>query len=274
MNRALWSKSLRESRTLLVSLTLLMFAFHWLFVWLTSLVDLGAYKVIMQALPGEFRSMIHLPIAKLATDAGRISLAYIDPVAIFAVLSWALARGSDCVAGEIGRGTMEMLLAQPVSRLAVLAVHAAVTTLGAAVLAVAAWLGTAQGVIACKMAGDVPLAAYIPAAANLFALTFFLAAASSMISACESYRWRAIGVMGGFYLVELVIKVVGRLAPQFDWLLYATFLGAFEPQVLAVSPERAWELSLRYDGTLIGLGLAAYTVAAVVFCRRDLPAPL
>ena len=274
MNRALWSKSLRESRTLLVSLTVLMFAFHWLFVWLTSLVDLGAYKVIMQALPGEFRSMIHLPIAKLATDAGRIALAYIDPVAIFAVLSWALARGSDCVAGEIGRGTMEMLLAQPVSRLAVLAVHAAVTTLGAAVLAVAAWLGTAQGVIACKMADDVPLAAYIPAAANLFALTFFLAAASSLISACESYRWRAIGVMGGFYLVELVIKVVGRLAPQFDWLLYATFLGAFEPQVLAVSPERAWELSLRYDGTLVGLGLAAYVIAAVVFCRRDLPAPL
>ena len=274
MNRALWSKSLLEARALLVSLTVLMFAFHWLFVWLTSLVDLGAYKVIMQALPGEFRSMIHLPIAKLATDTGRIALAYIDPVAVFAVLSWALARGSDCVAGEIGRGTMEMLLAQPVSRLSVLAIHAVVTTLGAAVLAAAAWLGTAQGVVACKLADEAPLAAFVPAAANLFALTFFLCAVCSMISACESYRWRAIGIMGGFYMVELVIKVVGRLAPNFEWLIYCTFLGAFEPQVLAVSPERALALSLSYDGTLIGLGLAAYIVAAVVFCRRDLPAPL
>lgn len=274
MNRAVWSKSLLEARALLAALALLMFAFHWLFVWLTSLVDLGAYKIIMQALPGELHSMINLPIAKLATDTGRIALAYIDPVAVFAVLSWALARGSDCVAGEIGRGTMEMLLAQPVSRLSVLAIHAVVTTLGAAVLAIAAWLGTAQGIIACKLADEVPLAAFVPAAGNLFALTFFLSAVSSMISACESYRWRAIGIMGGFYMIELVIKVVGRLAPKFDWLLYGTFLGAFEPQVLVVNPERVWELSWRYDGTLIGLGLAAYIIAAVVFCRRDLPAPL
>lgn len=274
MNKALWSKSFHEARPLLLALTALMFVFHWLFVWLTSLVDLGAYKVIMQALPGEFRSMINLPFAKLATDTGRIALAYIDPVAVFAVLSWSLARGSDCVAGEIGRGTMEILLAQPVSRLAVLSVHAIVTTLGAAVLAIAAWLGTIQGLAVCGMSDEVAFANFIPAAGNLFALTFFLAAVSSMISACESYRWRAIGIMGGFYMVQLVIKVIGRLAPKFDWLMYGTFLGAFEPQVMAVSPERAWELTLRYDGTLIGLGLAAYVAAAIIFCRRDLPAPL
>lgn len=274
MNGALWSKSFREARPLLLSLAVLMFAFNVLFVWLTSLVDLGAYKVIMQALPGEIRSMMNLPLAKLATDTGRIALAYIDPVVIFAVLSWALARGSDSVAGEIGRGTMEMLLAQPVSRLAILSVHAVVTTLGAAVLAVAAWLGTVQGLAACKMSDEVAYADFIPAAGNLFALAFFLAAVSSMISAWESYRWRAIGIMGGFYMVQLVIKVVGRMAPRFDWLLYGTFLGAFEPQVMAVNPERAWDLTLRYDGTLIGLGLAAYITAAIVFCRRDLPAPL
>jgi ABC-2 type transport system permease protein len=274
MNRALWTKSFREARLLLFALSLLMFVFNWLFVWLTSLVDLGAYKVIMQHLPGELQSMINLPLSKLATDTGRIALAYIDPVAVFAVLSWALARGSDCVAGELGRGTMEMLLAQPVRRLSILTIHAVVTTLGAAALAGAAWLGTVQGLAACGMSDGVAYADFIPAAGNLFALAFFLAAVSSMISACESYRWRAIGIMGGFYMVQLVIKVIGRLAPKFDWLLYGTFLGAFEPQVLAVNPERAWELSLRYDGTLLGLGLAAYVLAAVVFCRRDLPAPL
>jgi ABC-type transport system involved in multi-copper enzyme maturation permease subunit len=33
-------------------------------------------------------------------------------------------------------------------------------------------------------------------------------------------------------------------------------------------------MSLRYDGALIGLALACYVLAAIVFCRRDLPAPL
>jgi ABC-2 type transport system permease protein len=274
MNQALWRKSIRDARPLFLALAALMFGFHWLFVWLTSLVELGAYKLILQALPGEFHSLVNMPIAKLATDTGRISLAYVDPVVIFAVLSWSLARGSDCVAGEIGRGTMEMLLAQPVSRLAVLGVQATVTTAGAALLAVAGWLGTAQGLAVCKLSDEVAAADFIPAAINLFALTFFLAAASSLVSACDSYRWRAIGVMGGFYIIELVIKVVGRLAPKFDWLMYGTFLGAFEPQVMVVSPERVWSMSLRYDGVLIGLALACYLLAAIVFCRRDLPAPL
>ena len=40
---------------------------------------------------------------------------------------FAIARGSDVVSGELGRGTLEMLLAQPVSRLQVLYTQAAVT---------------------------------------------------------------------------------------------------------------------------------------------------
>jgi hypothetical protein len=56
--------------------------------------------------------------------------------------------------------------------------------------------------------------------------------------------------------------------------MYLTFLGAFEPQKLAIYPETAWQISLRYDGTLIGLGLIAYLAAALVFSHRDIPAPL
>ena len=35
-----------------------------------------------------------------------------------------------------------------------------------------------------------------------------------------------------------------------------------------------WKLTFQYDGILIGLGLIGYIIAAIVFCRRDLPAPL
>ena len=60
------------------------------------------------------------------------------------------------------------------------------------------------------------------------------------------------------------------LVPSFDWLMNVTFLGAYEPQTLILDPSTAWTTALRYDGTLIGLGLAAYATATVVFCRRDL----
>ncbi|HQU41525.1 MAG: hypothetical protein B7Z73_04895 [Planctomycetia bacterium 21-64-5] len=274
MNRALWTKAIDDARLLLGGLVLLMFAFNCLFVWLTSLVDLGAWQFILQSLPGQLQSLIGVPIAKVATTAGRIGLGYIDPVVLFTLVTWSLARGSDVVSGEIGRGTMELLLAQPVSRLSLLATHAIVTTVGSALLAASAWAGTYTGLLLTGLVKEADPTLYVPAALNLFAATFFLTAATTLVSAGDNQRWRTLGIVGAFYVVELILKIVARMAPKFTWLMYATFLGAFEPQTLVVYPERAWHISLRYDGTLIGLGLAAYVVAAIVFSRRDIPASL
>lgn len=274
MNRAMWSKSIGDAWLLLAALVALMFGFEWLFVWLTSLVELGAFAMFMQAMPGEFQSLLGMPLAQAVTPTGRLALGYIDPVVILATVTWGLARGSDAISGEIGRGTMELLLAQPVRRATIVAVQAAVTTAGAALMALAAWLGTCQGLWAVGWLDRVEPQHFMPAAANLFAVTFFLAGASTLVSSWESQRWRAIGVMGAFYIVELIIKIIARLAPKLDWLMYCTVLGAFQPQKLPVEPARAWELSLRYDSTLIGLGVGCYLLATIIFCRRDVPAPL
>ena len=58
--------------------------------------------------------------AQIATSAGRIAVAYDDPIVLLLVTVWAISRGSDAVSGELNRGTMEMVLAQPVTRLGVL----------------------------------------------------------------------------------------------------------------------------------------------------------
>ena len=54
-------------------------------------------------------------------------------------------RGSDVVSGELGRGTMEMFLAQPISRTRVFLHHAAYTIIGLFVLVLVAWLGMSIG---------------------------------------------------------------------------------------------------------------------------------
>ena len=49
---------------------------------------------------------------------------------------------------------------------------------------------------------------------------------------------------------------------------------AYEPQQLVTGTAESWWLVARYDAVLIGIGLAAYLVGALIFARRDLPAPL
>jgi ABC-2 type transport system permease protein len=107
-----------------------------------------------------------------------------------------------------------------------------------------------------------------------------------MVSSASNYRARVVGIVGGFYAVSMVVKIIGRMAPGWEWFSYFSFFTPFEPQLLVADPARAWTFwtraadgtlvagGLGYDSILIGLGLACYIAASVVFCRRDLPAPL
>ena len=125
----------------------------------------------------------------------------------------------------------------------------------------------------------------MPAALNLFALTVFLAGISTMVSSATKYRSRTIGIVGGFYALSMIAKIIGLAAPGCHWLKYMSFFTPFEPQVLVSNATFAWSFSVRgersfelgglgYDSMLVGLGLAAYLAASVIFWRRDLPAPL
>lgn len=276
MNRALWSQTFADARTMLVSSCALLFCFHWLFVWLSSKIDLGALGMFLVQLPKEFQRVSPIPMADIATPAGRIALAYVDPVAIIAATAWGIARGSDAVSGQIGRGTMEMLLAQPLRRISVLTAHGTITGLGALLLGVCSWLGTWMGLMTVRLPGDAVISplVYLPAAANLGGLAFFMAGFTTMLSAGDRYRWRTIGLSAGFYVISVILKLIARMAPGWERLIYASFLGAFEPLLFVNRPEDGWRVAAEYMGVLLGLGLAGYAAAAFIFCRRDLPSPI
>ena len=286
MQRALWTKSFRDSAALLAALTVLLFAFNVLFVWMSSHIQLdikldevsGVIQVALAPmLKGMFKNFERLsgvPFEDVGTREGLLALAYVDPIVLFTFVIWGIGRGSDTVSGPLGRGTLEMIVAQPVSRTAILVPQAAVAALGCFVLALATWLGTCVGIALVPLETDVNPLAFLPAAANLFGLGFFLAGFTTLISSLDTYRARTIGIAAGFFIVQLIIKIVARMADGFEWLLSCTFLGAFEPQVLIRDWQTAGPQLAQFNGVLIGLGLLSFVVAGVIFARRDLPAPL
>ena len=85
------------------------------------------FAAIVEQLWDEFKDLWPVSLEQLLSYTGRIAVGYNEPIVVFGVCMFAIARGSDVVSGELGRGTLEMLLAQPVSRLQVLYTQAAVT---------------------------------------------------------------------------------------------------------------------------------------------------
>lgn len=276
---ALLRKSIRESQLLLLSTTFIMFAFCWLRVWIVSLLPTDRFKTIVEQFR-EFERFVPVPFEQLFTYPGRIALTYDELIVVMCVVIWAIARGSDCVAGELGRGTMEMVLAQPVSRKRILLTQAMVTTVGIALLSFASWGGlyvgihtttveepVAQPTLPVPFLGvnpstllmdgetrSVPMSTKVsphqmwPAAVNLFSLGFFLAGLSTLVSAPDRYRWRTIGIVAAIYVVQLIMKIVGLASERFSWLLRFSFFTAYDPErfvsVAVNTPGDAWRLVL------------------------------
>ncbi len=283
---ALLCKAIRDVRWQLAGSILIVFAFHWIRVWITSLFPIRQFQRLLNLVPDAFMPLLPVPKEQIATVAGRIAIAYDDPLPVMVLLAWAIGRGSDAVSGELGRGTLEMTLAQPVRRISVIGTQAAMTVLGAACIAGACWSGTYLGIQTIALEERVSSRVFIPAAVNAFAMTCFLAGLTTLVSSFDRFRARTIGIMASFFAAELLIKIVGLVGPGLRWLLWCSFLTAYEPQQLVAEPRLAWVFGmplhgdpwvwggLCYHGILIGLGALGYALAITHFCRRDLPAPL
>ena len=273
MNRALWNKALADAWRQLLASVVLLTLFSWLFVWLMSLFKVGAFGVFLNLLPGFVEPMIGVPLNLLASPVGQLSLLYIDVVTLLVCVGWALGRGSDSVSGEIARGTMDLILSLPVWRVTVLLVPAVVTGLGSLLLAASVQLGTMVGLACVHFEPSPRPAEFLPGTINLFCMIFCFTAITTLVSSWGRDRWATIGVAGGFFILSLIVKLVARMWPYGKWLFALSFLSAFEPQTLILMPETAGREALRCDLILLGLGLASYLAAAVVFNCRDIPGP-
>lgn len=289
LNPALVGKSLADARLLLVSTLLVMYAFCWLRVWVVSLFPTDRFQTIVEQFR-EFERFSPVPFEQLFTYSGRIALTYDELIVVMCMAVWAIARGSDCVSGELSRGTLEMVLAQPVSRTRLLITQATVTTIGSILLGLASWLGIYVGVHATYVmqavtppvwgtgvtgldlspwvAGVtvwVPMSQHVnpgvfwPAAVNLAALGIFLGGLSTLVSAMDRFRWRTIGIVAAIYVVQLIMKIAGLASERLAWLLNWTFFTSYDPERFVSytvhAPSAAWQI-VRIDthGQWLGLG--------------------
>jgi ABC-2 type transport system permease protein len=287
--RTLLAKSFGDARLLLAALAVVMLFFPWLYAWATSLISMPAFsEFLSNALPKQWQSAWGVPISEVAKPAGRVALLYVHPLVVFSAAMWAITRGSDVVAGEIGRGTMEMLLAQPVRRTSLYASHAVVTVFGSALLAACVWCGTVMGLRSAELYANVPPTLYMPPAINLFGLMVGVSGFAALVSACSSQRWRAVGITVAWYVVSAMISVASTVTGRGQWWRYLSLLNSYKPQLLVARHEAAWDFFRYRDDAVAGLGLGlgghqfvlfavgllCYVVGAVVFSRREIPAPI
>jgi ABC-2 type transport system permease protein len=239
-----------------------------------------------------------------------LAMGMLHPIVLMLCVIWAVGRAAGAVAGEIDRGTMELLMSQPIPRNRLILAHLLVDLMVLPVICLSFFLGTQFGL---AVVGDFvpdytalknlktpdgrpipfpipedpqPLQVSgmgeLPGLSNTCALMFAVSGLTLALSAFGRSRWKVTGYAVLVLVVMFVANTIGQLWEPAGWVRPLTLFFYYQPQKVMlegnwlVDVGNAWPGAglVPGIGVLLAVGTAGYLVALRVFTRRDLPAPL
>lgn len=307
MTGTLLLKLLRDLRLPLTVVALLLAAFQCLWAKIAQRITEQILPSITQHLPLEFitnllfqgpgkliQTLVGGETINFASALDVLSIGYVHPLTQTILCIWAVGRASGAIAGEIDKGTMELLLAQPLPRYRVVLAHLAVDLVTIPVLCLSIWGGNWLGISWFgQVEWDAPTTVstlrvnpcrLAPALVNAAALLFAVGGYTMWLSARGRFRGRVLGVAVLVTLLQFLVNVVGQLWDGAAWLRPFTVFFYYQPQKIIL--EKRWSvdlgavwnldrpLAVNGPAVLLVVGLLGYGLALWAFSRRDLPAPL
>ena len=329
MTLILVRKLLRDVRPALVVVCLILFVFAAFWVKITQRVTTEIapmFKIVSQFSTGDSKRfekvLVRGPskVSQAALGWGELSfdrpteflaIGMLHPVVLVLSLVWSVGRAAGAIAGELDRGTMELLMSQPVPRNRLVLAHFLVDCTALPVLCLSFFAGTqfglwvvgdfvpdysaldelAKGAPLLKSAAlrdpsPLPVSGLgeLAGLVNTLALMFAISGMTLAISAAGRSRWKVVGYAALVVVVMFVANTVGQLWEPAGFVRPFTFFFYYQPQRTMIDGKWTVDLSQAWDlgqpvvvpavGVLFVIGAAGYATALRIFTRRDLPAPL
>ena len=217
------------------------------------------------AIPEE---LMNFGSGSLFTLPGTITLGFQHPLPIAMLAIFAVGAAALAVAGERVRGTLEVLLARPISRLT-LYWSLLVALLLTVVVVLAALLGGMIGGSAATGLLDELDMAQMPL---VFLNAFGLWAAFTTFSLAASVTFDrpgpAIGISLAWLLIHYFLEILGSLWTDAAWTQEYSLLHHFNPGEILEGMLDPIDLVIVFVAALVPVAYAIY-----VFPQRDLAAP-
>jgi ABC-2 type transport system permease protein len=262
---AVWSKTLRDQRRSLawwavgVGLVVLMYSAFYPSIEKSA----AQFNDYMKNLPEAVRDM--LGGSNIASPEGYLMseiFSFLGPVLL---LVYAIGAGARAIAGEEGRGTLDLLLSTPIRRRRVVVETFVAMTLGTLFLAATAWLVTAVAGPAFDL--TVAFGGLTAAFLNLFLMALAFGTLALATGAATGGKGLAIGIASAAALATFLLKTFGSVV---SWLEPYRLLSPFY-YYTGHDPLRNG-FHVLDPIVLAGISVAALVVAMVTFEGRDLSA--
>ncbi len=268
---ALTRKLIVDSRWMLGLTAAALFWLSWLFVFVAARTEQAIREQIGESDPARtMRFLRGMGGGSMDFSTGAIEMAFWNhPMIILMFCVWAISRGTAAVAGEIDRGTLDMVLSRPITRTTYLLTQASWALFGLAVLGAALVAGNQLAHLRFVLNDPPGLRVVLRPAINLAAIGFTVYGYALFLGAVDIVRWRPIMIATVATLAGFILHVVANIPSleEWKWMDKLSIFKAYNPVELVVKGD-----TFAFNtGILSGIGAVAIALALIVFNRRDLP---
>ena len=224
--------------------------------------EAGLFQALIAMIPKPVLAMMGGEIA-ISSARGVLAFGHVHPFFLAIMVAWILRTTAGPLAGEIGRGTMDLIASRPVSRASHVISAWTMAIVGIALLATAAWTGTAVGLQFRTLDVTARELAVVPAMAALMFAAW--TGIGLLISATQRDAGPVIAWTGGLIVVSFVVVFLAQIWSPAETLRPFSLFTYFQPQVIVMKGVASSDALV-----LAGVTFAGLAAAVAAFRRRDL----
>ncbi len=199
----------------------------------------------------------------LTTPEGFLNSQLFSLLVPILLIIMAVSAGSGAIAGEEEKGTLDVLLSNPTTRLQVVVHKFAVMVAALAVVAGVMWVSIAVGAFAVDM--DVSLVGVGQVTLSGLLLGILFGALALAIGSAKGKKGLAIGVTGAAAVATYFVYALAPIVEELEWAQYLT------PMYYYIGDDPlANGLNLLHAGALALASAVLVAVSVFTFERRDL----
>ncbi|MHC4072023.1 MAG: hypothetical protein ACYTGS_08345, partial [Planctomycetota bacterium] len=220
----------------------------------------------VEMLPDFIKAFMGGEILEVGNVAGLIAIGYQDPFVLLLYMLYAVGVPTALLAGEVQRGTMELILSRQTTKTHIYICAGLITVVGMYALVLIMFTGTVVATRLYDFYQEVPLYSFLKIAIVGGMLASAVGGIALLAAACFR-RGLAVSLTVGYLVVNYFISIIADWWPRMKWLEPVTIFNYVDGP--AMFEKAGWPIG--DICVLLSLLIVSTVAGGIIWSRRDLP---
>jgi ABC-2 type transport system permease protein len=220
----------------------------------------------LDMLPSFIKTALGGEVLQVGNVSGLIAIGYQHPLVLTLYMLFAVGVPTGLLAGEVQRGTMELILSRQVTKIHVYICAGFITITGMFALVLIMFIGTVFATTLYEFGQDVPLYSFFKAAINGGILAS-AAGGIALLAAARFQRNTAVWVTVAYLVLNYFVSIIAEWWPRMKWMYPASIFYYVDGE--KIFTEAGWPMGDIF--VLLSILVVSTLLGGVIWSRRDLP---